>query len=214
MSWTKKELLAELDSILTEFPSGVKFYFNDREIKKLHRILKQIDKYKGSLKTSNHYKITYRTTKGRKYKCLNIVLYNGKMVPITKTAIRKLGTKGPSKRTMILAELRRVIEEQIQSRKTIELRHMRTYKKSWVNSKDYHLDHVVPFIKLACDWVVEEGYSSFDALPGRKTYGDRWKFPQEIEQSWYDYHKEHAELELVGAKVNLKESAKGYVPPF
>ena len=214
MSWTKTAIYKELKDILTEYPAGVKFYFQDREIKKLHGMLKQLDKYKNSLAFSNHYKITWRTTGGRRYKCLNIVLNNGKLIPVTKAAIQRIGTKGPSKRAMVIAELRRVIEPQIQNLKQKQLRHLRIYKKSWVDSRDMHLDHKVPFIKLAVDWVIEEGYSSFDGLPGRRTYGNRWKFPPELEQSWYQYHERHAELELVEAHVNLSESAKGYVPPF
>lgn len=214
IKWTKKELCAEID-LLLENVSGSKIYYTDREAKRLHKILSSIGKYKNSIANSNHFKVTWRTTKGRKYKCLNIVLHNQKLVPVTKTAIRKLGTKGPSQRAMILEEMRRVIEPQIIKVKRTELKRLKTFEMRFVSTKNIHIDHQkVTFIELACNWVISEGYHNFSSLPGKRVRGGRWQFPPELEESWYNYHKEHATLVPVEAKINLAEGARGFKAPF
>lgn len=200
MGVKKKEILLEIDNILNEYVVGSKIYFD--ETKKLVKLLKHIDKYKQAISYSNHFVIQNRQTKGRKYKCLCIKLYNGKAVPITKTSIKKFGNK-TKKRELVLQEMRTVIEPQIE--------HFRRSRGAYGK----HIDHVEKsFIELACNWVMKEEFTNFDGVPGKR-YGDyKWKMPPDVEQSWYDYHKENALLKSVPAHINLSEGTRGYKSPF
>ena len=212
---TKSGILELIDEILKSTAVGNKIYHTDPLGKKLRAALINTSRYAGPLRNSNHFKITNRMTKGRRYKCVNIVLHNRKLVPITKTAIRQLNKAPKPKRTLILQKLREIIEPQIRKIKTQDLRRIRTFEKTFVESKNYHVDHdEKPFIQLACEWVLEEGYSSFDGLPGNKTYGNNWVFPQEIEESWYQYHEANAVLKTIPAAENLKLSSRDYQAPF
>lgn len=200
MGVKKKDILAEIDNILKEYVVGAKIYFDEN--KKLVKLLKHIDKYKQAISYSNHFVIQNRTTKGRRYKCLCIKLYNGRAVPITKTSIKKFGNK-TKKRELVLQEMRSIIEPQIE------------YFRKSRGGYGKHIDHVgKSFIELACTWVTVNKFKNFDGVPGRR-YGDyRWKMPPDVEKSWYDYHKENASLKSVPARINLSEGARGFRSPF
>lgn len=208
VKWTKKELIELLDYFTKEYVVGSKIFFTDRDANKLVKILKSIPKYQTSMEYSNHFVINRRVTKGKAYKCLEIKMHNGKKVPITKTAIRQLNNT-KSVRSMVLEEMRRIIEPQINAFRQIQLRFLPA------SMGKIHIDHdEKTFQQLAVEWVQTNGWKNFESVPGHKTRGQRWAFPAEISQDWQEYHKEYATLRVIDAKTNLAESSKGYVSPF
>jgi len=68
------------------------------------------------------------------------------------------------------------------------------------------VDHVVPFIKLAEDWLAEMGYDWSDLKPNRKK--TLFKNPKHTKQ-WAQYHEENSALQFTESKANLKKSDKG-----
>jgi hypothetical protein len=68
------------------------------------------------------------------------------------------------------------------------------------------VDHVVPFIKLAEDWLTTMGFTWSDLNPNRKR--TEFKNPNHT-KSWAEYHSTHGELQFTEAKANLKKSDRG-----
>ena len=210
----KKELLEIVTSILKENRAGSKLYFTEnKEMRRLKHLLEKTDKWKHAVSISHGIKIKYRVTRGRKYKSLNIMV-GDKLIPVTKKAIKELDQEKPNKRALVIAAMREAITPFIQDIKKEELDNLRAFSEKRIISKNYHLDHITPFIKLACDFVQSLGYKSFEDVPGRMTYGQRFLITAAVEKQWYDYHAEKADLRLVTSQVNLKEGSKNYIPPF
>lgn len=205
--FTKKEVLEMIDEVLNTTAPGNKIYHRtDKDTKKLTRALKKIPKFNEAILKSDYYKVERRKSKkGKSYKCLVIVQWNGRKVAVTKTAIKEVG-KEWNKRSAVLAELRTLAEDDIK-------RFRERNVPRWARAEGLHIDHITPFIQLACEWVMSEGYKSFEELPGRKYY-KRFLLDKNLQESWQQYHKENAKLKAVSAKVNLRESAKGYEAPF
>ena len=201
MDFTKKEVLELIDSLIADNVVGAKIYYKDgKEIRKLVKILKKIDKYRNAILGSDYMVVSWKKMKGRSYKCLQIVLWNGKKVPITKTAIQKLGREW-NKRAAILRELRDLVELQIK-------RFRENNVPSW-DKKNVHIDHVISFAELVDRFVEEQGYHKIESLPGKKYY-QRFLLKEEIAQEWQAFHKKHAELRAIKPELNLKLGAKGY----
>lgn len=198
----KKEIKEALDKVL-ENATGAKVWFSDPEGKQLYRLLKEISDFKSALRTSNHFKVKSRSHRGRRYKVVAIERYNGSNKLVTKTMIANLGKKF-NKRNAVIKGLRELIEPQIQE--------FRERNALWEAGKS-HIDHKITFISLACDWVIERGWNSFEDVPGKKR-GNKWEIELSTSTSWIVYHKENAELRVVDAHINLSEGAKNYSPPF
>lgn len=201
MDFTKKEVLELIDSLIADNVVGAKIYYKDgKNIKKLVKILKKIDKYRNAILGSDYMVVSWKKMKGRSYKCLQIVLWNGKKVPITKTAIQKLGREW-NKRAAILRELRDLVELQIK-------RFRENNVPSW-DKKNVHIDHVISFAELVDRFVEEQGYRKIENLPGKKYY-QRFLLKEEVAQEWQAFHKKHAELRAIKPELNLRLGAKGY----
>lgn len=210
----KKELLDIVDKILKEEKAGVFLTYNEnKDTRRLKHLLEQTDRWSEAVKKSSRIKILYRTSKGRRYKNLSIVV-GKKLIPVTKNMIKKLGGKKDSKRTLILRKLRELIHPQMKEEKRKQLRELQRLNSKKLIPTKYHLDHVIPFIKLAVDWCKARGFKNFEDIPSRNTYGNDIIIPADIERSWQDYHLLFAELKLKPAEVNLKEGSKDYIPEF
>ena len=67
-----------------------------------------------------------------------------------------------------------------------------------------HCDHVYPFSELLKDWIAEQ--ESFALCEDK--YWLKKHLP--IQQSWAEYHLQHAKLQLTSAKANMQKSNKLY----
>lgn len=190
-----------LDKLL-ENAVGAKIWFSDPEGKELKRAIEEIPKFARAIKASNHFVIKHRSHKGRRFKYVAIEMYNKKTVGVTKTAIRQAGKKF-NKREAVIKTLRELIEYQITD--------FRRNNAMWTRGS--HVDHEIPFIKLACDWIVSQGWESFEDVPGYKSYMS-WIIDTPVANSWRIYHKEKASLKVKEAHINLSEGAKEFIAPF
>ncbi len=93
-------------------------------------------------------------------------------------------------------------------RNTIESQIMK-FKRSvnWELYKDYHVDHVYPFVRIIKDFCVEHklDYCKIELIhvDNKFYFADR-----KIRNLFFSYHANHAQLQLLPAKENLSKGAK------
>ena len=172
---------------------------------------------------TNHANASYfivkqlRGYQGKRYKGLCLITANsGYHMPITHASLSNKKTKA-NPRAKVLAAMRLAIEEQIKYFKQVEK------ERAWKERKPLrcgltkkpllgcaiHVDHIVPFSKLADDFLLKNKLKSFSEIKlNRNVLSKEWH------DKWYDYHAKHATLQLVSAKANIKASAKGYKSKF
>jgi hypothetical protein len=163
---------------------------------------------------------------GRKIKTLGFQ-HQGRFIPITKKSLRgpvtcrKCGNTKCSKRA-VLGLFREAIDDQIKA-----------YKKDWSNrftklcegnageraqaqsmlkcplsgvslmSTASHVDHVVPFSRL-----VDQFLALYDLDLCKIKCNSKRIYDPDVVPNWQQYHEQHAQLQLVSAKANLKKGNK------
>jgi len=147
---------------------------------------------------------------GGKQQCFYIERADGQIDDISfKEAI-----KASSPKTRVHLILRNIIRPQIKAyKKTIdfnlELCEITVEKLIPDNT---HIDHVIPFEKLATDWIKTTGktlnelYALSEDEPN--TTGVRRFKDNKLTKNFYDYHKKHAVLRAVTTKANLKRKRR------
>ena len=172
---------------------------------------------------ANHSNASYFIVKqlsgyqGKRYKGLCLITANsGYHMPITQASLSP-GKSKANPRAKVLAAMRLAVEEQIkyfkQTEKQRALSEKRQLKcgltKTPLIGCAIHVDHIVPFSKLADDFLIENGLKSFSEIKlNRNVLNKEWH------NKWYDYHAKHCSLQLVKARANIKASAKGYKSRF
>lgn len=114
-----------------------------------------------------------------------------------------------------LIAMRQIIEPQI---KTFRLSVNRQLKRKplrcslsgeFINSGEFHIDHVYPFKNLVEEWCREERVD----LERIDVYcrGTKCFFRDtNLAESWFDYHAINARLQALSAKANLSKGSKYY----
>jgi len=176
--------------------------------------------------------VAYRKFGPRKSKFLVLKEANKELI-IGKAKLIEAVYPTKSKRTpeqkhrgTILSIFRRLIEPQIfafkkqvkqdindlaKAGKIKEAKLLNTCKLSGksLNSCKTACDHVVPFAKLVDDWLISQNLQFKDiSVKGRGS--NKYFEEQSLMQDWYDYHAEHAVLQMVCSKANSSAGAKGY----
>lgn len=166
----------------------------------------------------NHYFLyvaNYKISGGRYVKML-FASDGHRKIPISKSKL--LNELFPKKSKLTIEEshinnvkiaARNVINPQIKEyRENISLPIICPLSLKKINNwKFIHIDHVIPFSKLFNDWLDSLGISPLDIeLCGPKnfkTFKDIY-----LKNSWYEFHKRHADLQCVNAKHNILKSNK------
>lgn len=139
------------------------------------------------------------------YRCLHI-WKTSKWVPITATKIFRVSGSS-DKKDRVVAALRMVIKPQIDDFKAevmFPIACPLTGQKL-TNFRFTHVDHhQIPFRDLVLEWlkVVHLKHEQI-GLNRKGDIGD-----QDLRRSWYLYHKQYADLQLVDAKANMSKGAR------
>lgn len=142
--------------------------------------------------------------------------YGNKTIPIPKNKVinalfpKKTKTK-PNPVTRVRAALRKVIDRQIQDfRETVSFPCVCVLTgNTLVHWGQIHVDHNPTFVSLVEGWLIENDlyYDEIKIIGGKNNPRLSNK---ELEQSWYDYHLENANLRVTFKKANMSRGADGF----
>ncbi len=163
----------------------------------------------------------------RRVKALHIITaHSGFALPVFASQLSqpKKAKSTKSTRAEVIAAMREAIRYQIDEYRA-ELRELRaSVDKNSLLYKELiicpltrkrligacHVDHWgKPFIQIADEWLASLGFEAYSNI-----MLNRGRLPNDILQSWQDYHKKHAKLQLVSKSANLKKGASGYISRF
>ena len=78
-----------------------------------------------------------------------------------------------------------------------------------LKSSEIHVDHYGDSFKyLVQDWMSKNRLDFKDIEVAGRAGRSRTIKCEQLKQSWYNYHLEHAKLQLTSAKANLKKGAR------
>lgn len=192
---------------------------NKEELDELYRALEQTSSYRAMAKHRYPIKPVYYQFQGIK-RPVKVLAFrvNEQCIPITKKKIREqLGSKGGvDKRSKALAALRKEVKPQIlefrkQYRKQAQLGLIKNAEYCPISGRLLssgmtHVDHIIPFIKLADTWLLSyTDYTLFEELPLKGS-----RLEPYLGLSWAKFHRRFAQLQLTSGSGNVKESSRGY----
>ena len=231
----KSELTQLINALHKQLPisTGVPFDYC-AELYTFHELLKQTDRYGAKCTDKTQYVLMWSRSKGGKggrYKCIHLRTPNsGALIPLTKTKLLNvLSDSKPRKlsdRAAVLLSMRSIISGQIDDFRANHKSKVKQYTESGnlaaaremsccpITGKimfKTHVDHYPkPFIQLADEWAELNGFDKFKDVPYSMRRGGHPELDSPYKESWEEYHAKYAGLRLVGAKANMRESARGY----
>lgn len=175
----------------------------------------------------------YRKYGPKKQKLLALIEPNGKELIVGKTKlinclypVKSRRSKADVHRAEVLRIMRNIIKPQIanfrkQTKAQIKAlalaglaqsaKALNTCKLSGksLNSCKTAVDHIIPFIQLADEWLESLNISYADiAIKGRGQY--KYFADSMLTESWYGYHEQNAKLQMTCSRANSKAGKKGY----
>ena len=179
--------------------------------------------------------IKYTQVAGRRLKMLHLVSENsGSLIILTKAKLHPEGHSRASRvvtRSLVLQAMRQAVDYQIKEFRSKEKAHRKRLAeegsydelrrlitcpisgKLMVGSgAKLHVDHYrKPFIQIADEYLESKKLDNYLGLAIKFRYGKPYLLEPE---SWQEWHKQEACLQLVNGKANIKKGAGGYKSKF